>query len=51
VQSDVVAVIASNGFVAYEVVGLLFALIHLLIGCLLISKFDQCKAWAITKFD
>lgn len=51
VRSNVTAVIQSGGFVAYEVVGILFAILHLIIICVAIGRLDLCKACSLCDFD
>lgn len=44
-------IIRSEGFVAYQVFGFLIALFNILMVCVVIARFDLCRACSITNFD
>ena len=51
VRSDVAAVIKKEGFVAYQVIGFLVAIINMLLMCLVIARYDICKVCQVTNFE
>jgi hypothetical protein len=51
VQSDVVKVINSQNFIAYQVFGILFAIFNLIIFCLSLSKMDFPKVFFISRLE
>lgn len=51
VGSNVVNIIKSSGFGAYQVFGFLMALANIIIVCLVIAKMDLCKVCYSTNWD
>lgn len=51
VRSDVASVIKKEGFVAYQVIGFLVAIINMLLMCLVIARYDICKVCQVTNFE
>lgn len=51
VESDVVSVINQGSFTAYQVFGILFAIINLIIFCVALSKMDFPKVFFIGKLE
>ncbi len=51
VKSNVTNIIKTQGFVAYQVIGFLIAVINILIVCIVIARYDLCKVCHVTNFD